>query len=264
MSIVLDLLLARPVAVVNACVDDAPAADSVEVILRRPEGAVICLGPKEEPAQVVLLAMQMSEAPSRRESWARQVAELWLDYRCAVNLVVLCPDDQVAAWAAEPIVTGFHGYELRPRVFASGGLSSLSAYEHPELAIVLAMLPGLGGQAAESWWMPLRRMADSFTAFYVEAPGEAQRTLVAALDAAVETEGADLMTYLRDWVRGFNEGRAESVLRVLETRGMTVSDDVAARVRACMDTEQLRDWLIQAISVDSVDELLPEAAPGSR
>ncbi|MEV4162297.1 hypothetical protein [Nonomuraea dietziae] len=107
-------------------------------------------------------------------------------------------------------------------------------------------------------------MADSFTAFYQEASGEAQRTLVAALDAAVEAEGTDLLTYLRDWVRGFNEGRAESVLRVLEIRGMTVSDDVAARVRACMDTEQLRDWLIWAIAADSVEELLPKAAPGSR
>src|SRR5579872_5763673 len=50
-----------------------------------------------------------------------------------------------------------------------------------------------------------------------------------------------------DFVRKFlAKGRAESLLDVLEARGLRVSDEARARILACTDATQLDTWLRMA------------------
>lgn len=50
-------------------------------------------------------------------------------------------------------------------------------------------------------------------------------------------------------------GAAESVLALLESRGMTVSDEARSRVLGCRDLDLLKSWLVRAASVGSVAEI---------
>lgn len=53
------------------------------------------------------------------------------------------------------------------------------------------------------------------------------------------------------WAEGFQEGRAdgiregtaEAVIRVMDSRGLTLASDAEEQVRACLDPELLRRWL---------------------
>jgi hypothetical protein len=55
---------------------------------------------------------------------------------------------------------------------------------------------------------------------------------------------------------GRQEGLVESILLVLEGRGLAVTDTQRLRVISCADIEQLENWLRRAGTAESADELL--------
>lgn len=69
--------------------------------------------------------------------------------------------------------------------------------------------------------------------------------------------------YLEGKAEGKEEGKAEGeargeakgVLRVLEVRGLNVSDESRARISACTDLDRLNDWLDRAGTVEHAEDL---------
>ncbi|MFE9608492.1 hypothetical protein [Streptomyces sp. NPDC006012] len=61
--------------------------------------------------------------------------------------------------------------------------------------------------------------------------------------------------YLDGQAKGHAAGMAEGVLRILEVRGLTVSDDVRERISACTDLARLGDWLDRSGTVEHAQEL---------
>jgi len=57
---------------------------------------------------------------------------------------------------------------------------------------------------------------------------------------------------------GRTEGRAESILRVLEARGIAISAEQRARILSCTDMPTLDAWLARAVSAASADEAIGE------
>ena len=55
---------------------------------------------------------------------------------------------------------------------------------------------------------------------------------------------------------GKAEGRAETLLLMLDARGLTVSEEQRKRIMSCRDAAQLEQWIRRALTVLSVDELL--------
>ncbi|GAB3459424.1 hypothetical protein GCM10027570_43520 [Streptomonospora sediminis] len=55
--------------------------------------------------------------------------------------------------------------------------------------------------------------------------------------------------------RGKAEGKAESVLRVLKARGITISEEDRTRITTCTDPETLNTWLDRAIDIHTADQL---------
>jgi hypothetical protein len=55
--------------------------------------------------------------------------------------------------------------------------------------------------------------------------------------------------------RGKAEGEAEAILLVLRARGLAVTEEQRARITACADVEQLKDWVTRAVSVESASDL---------
>ncbi|MET8452460.1 hypothetical protein [Streptomyces sp. NPDC005209] len=64
---------------------------------------------------------------------------------------------------------------------------------------------------------------------------------------------------------GEAKGEAKGVLRVLEVRGLPISDEVRERITTCTDLDRLNDWLDRAGTVACAEELFSEhpEVPGS-
>ncbi|WP_233359033.1 hypothetical protein [Thermomonospora amylolytica] len=60
---------------------------------------------------------------------------------------------------------------------------------------------------------------------------------------------------LRHRAVGRSEGLAEALLMTLETRGITVSEEVRRRITGCGDLERLENWVRRATTADSAEEL---------
>jgi hypothetical protein len=62
--------------------------------------------------------------------------------------------------------------------------------------------------------------------------------------------------YQGEYAEGLQaEGEAKSVLKVLEGRGIPVSEEVRERVMSCHDPAVLDVWLLRAIQAQSADEI---------
>jgi hypothetical protein len=57
---------------------------------------------------------------------------------------------------------------------------------------------------------------------------------------------------------GEARGQARSVLGVLETRGIPVSNVHRERILGCSDTEMLTTWLKRSVTITSADELFTQ------
>lgn len=61
--------------------------------------------------------------------------------------------------------------------------------------------------------------------------------------------------YDQGQAEGEAKGKADSVLQVLEGRGIEVPDAARARISDCTDIAQLDSWLSRALVAVTVDEL---------
>ena len=55
--------------------------------------------------------------------------------------------------------------------------------------------------------------------------------------------------------RGEARGKARAVIAVLDARGIAVSDEARARIKACSDPSQLDGWVRLAVTAGSAEEL---------
>jgi hypothetical protein len=55
-----------------------------------------------------------------------------------------------------------------------------------------------------------------------------------------------------------NEGEAQSVLKVLATRGVPVSEELRDRILACRDSATLDRWLSSALTATSAADVVGE------
>ena len=58
--------------------------------------------------------------------------------------------------------------------------------------------------------------------------------------------------------RGRIEAKVAAILAFLAARGVTVSDEVRARVEACKDSAVLDRWIVRAATSASAEEMFPE------
>jgi hypothetical protein len=58
--------------------------------------------------------------------------------------------------------------------------------------------------------------------------------------------------------RGEAKAAAESVLQVLEARGIVVTEESRLRILSCSDLEVLRSWLKQAAVAVSIEQVIDD------
>lgn len=265
-----------------------PLARSIDTALR--------VKPADGDHFLLVVETQKVRDPKKEMSWPYYVAYLQSKHGLPVLLVVTCKNRATAKWAAGPFDCKARGWTVQrtyPLVLgpdnvpvitdertvvdqpALAAFSVLTHADGPESDAILEsvcrgfarldptdenfffqfMDAGLGDTPAGKKWRQIMTFVNYF-------PGRG--TVLERAYHEGEAKGE---------VKGKAEGKAEGILRVLEVRGLDVSDDVRERVTGCTDLDRLSDWLDRAVTVAEAEELFtgaesepdpdPEEQPGS-
>ncbi|MGY4980430.1 hypothetical protein ACWCYL_25330 [Streptomyces sp. 900105755] len=231
----------------------------------------------DEGTYLLVVESQGEVDGRKRGSWPYYLSYLYEKYRCEPVLIVITQSSATARWAAQPIRLGLRGWEsltVRPLVLGPDNVPVIAderaAVRDVPLAVLSAMTHGRGRNAAailESLAAALRTIDRDSAAVFVQFVDSC------LVDPQAKQMWRDLMTAMQYFWRhplaeqvreeGREEGRvqerAEMVLRVLEWRGIAVSDSVRERVGACTDLDQLEIWAQRAVHVTDAAELFAKS-----
>lgn len=232
----------------------------------------------EGDAYLVLVESQRAVDEDKKYTWTYYLAYLADKYRLPVLLLVICHDHRVARWAAQPFKHGAGAYAaLTLRAVVVGPhnvpvivdeevardyvpLTVLSALTHAKDADIGAILTTLAAA--------LRKMDDRQEAYDL-----AEITGVGLANTQAEEIWRKMMAIDTSWYRSaFSqqlraEGRAEGIveerthklLRVLDSRGVPITDEQRNRLADCTDLEQLDEWFDRALTATTADEVFATA-----
>ncbi|MCZ4514414.1 hypothetical protein O3Q52_41055 [Streptomyces sp. ActVer] len=217
---------------------------------------------------LLVLESQGKKDERKRGSWPYYLSYLYEKYRCEPVLVVMTQSSSTARWAAQPIRFGLPGWSslvVRPMVLGPDNVPVITdekeAAQDVSLAVLSAITHG-GGPRAAAILGPLA------------AALETVDPAIAALLVQLVTSGlgdSQAKEIWRDLMAPVNyffrhpvaeqvrhetrvEDHVEMTLKILELRGLQVTDSVRVRVRACSDLDQLKTWSERAVHVaDAMD-----------
>jgi hypothetical protein len=231
--------------------------------------AVVTLTRADKNVLAVVVEVQRQVDQRKLRSWPAYVATLYARLGCPVTLLVVCPLQSVADWAAKPILFSLPPSEIHPVAFGPAQTPVITdpetAQRLPELTVLSAI-----AHAGRPDPMPLLKAMQSALAVI-----ESDRAVLyyefalTMLPTAARTLLEEYMTatdypYKSEFGRpyfaagkaeGKAEGEARSLLTVLTARGIEVSDEARAKITACTDLEQLDQWIHRAVVAERIEDL---------
>ncbi len=260
------------------------ASDEIEV-LAAPE-SLGTLRPIERRADAVLVVRERGSARARaalvievqlqpdarkRFSWPVYVAVARARLACPVSLVVVALDAATAQWCAAPIELDGRGSVLLPRVLGSAQLPPVDvdgAQRHPELA-VLSLIAHRDEPVALSIARAILACVDRLDAARAELYTDivfdflnaaARRALEAEMNLENYEPRSEFLRNLKSkcMAEGRAEGLAAALFKVLESRGLALSDDQRATIHACSDPDVLGRWIARAATASEPDALFAD------
>ncbi len=224
---------------------------------------VVLVNPK--PVLAIIVEVQLGDDGEKRFSWPVYVTGLRSRLKCPSLVLVVTPDPAIARWAAHPIDIG-PGATLTPTVVGPEAVPYITnitrALASPELAVLSVMAHGKEDpeSSAKLALTALEAVAKAglgdysvlYSDLILDALSEAARKALQMIPQGYEFK----TPFIRDALqKGRAEGRAMSIIDVLETRGIPVSADLRTRILGCTDLETLGQWFRRAVTVTSADEL---------
>ncbi|WP_280459199.1 hypothetical protein [Nocardia carnea] len=222
----------------------------------------------------VVVEIQLRRDPDKLWSWPVYTASLRARMKCPVLLLIVCPDNRTAKWAAQPLAFGYGSPSttLCPLVLAPSSVPVVTdpavATELPELAVLSAVAHPQHPDHTEIW----QALAAGFRTLGEDPALRYHDFILTMLPRAVRPAWEAFMsTGLRDYnftsdfarkylaegrAEGRAEGEAKSILTVLDARGIEVPDQVRKTITSCEDLDQLQKWLRRALEINRADELL--------
>ena len=265
-----------------------PAKADIEVLtpdtteikpLERRVDTVLRVEPSEGNGFLVALEAQTKRAAGKGTAWSYYVAYLHAKFDLPVLLVTICKHQPTAKWAAGPFecrvgpwvtqltrpfvlspenVPKITDASLVARQPAIAALSAVVHSESPDITAILELLArgmrsfdkstamywcelveiGLEDTPANETWKELEKMIATYF------PGRG--TLFEETYLKGKAEGK---------AEGEAKGEAKGILRVLEVRGLHISDNARKRITSCTDLDRLADWLDRSGTVERTEDL---------
>ncbi|MFI5779901.1 hypothetical protein [Nocardia sp. NPDC051570] len=212
----------------------------------------------------ICVEIQRGYDDSRHWKWPVYLATLRSRLQCPTYLLVIAPKLGVAAWCRRPIDLGHPGLVLRPLVLGPDRIPAVTdpveAVAVPERAVLSAIAHGEGPDAdavLTALLAGLHETGDEQAKMYYDMVAEA---LSVTARHRLEELMALTYEYQSDFARryvaeGVVAGEARLLLAVLDSRGISISQDAKDRITSCKDPDQLEMWGRRASTVDSVDQL---------
>lgn len=231
--------------------------------------AVVTLVDDGKPALAIVVEVQLRADTRKRRSWPVYVATLHARLGCPVALLIVCPDQAVAYWAAVPIIIGPPGSMLTPVVLGPEQVPIVTdlatARRVPEIAVLSALAHGARPDPRpifEALLTALDVIDHDHANLYTDL-------VFAVLPAAARDYLEELMTttshkyqsefarryFTEGEARGEARGEAKAVLAILDARGITVPDSVRTHIAGCTDLGQLDTWIRRAATAHKIQDL---------
>ncbi|MFI7151576.1 hypothetical protein ACIBO2_42240 [Nonomuraea sp. NPDC050022] len=219
---------------------------------------VITVGPRQDPIFGVIVEIQQDTKEHKRTAWARYAAALWLQLKCPVVVLALCPDTRVATWAAEPIVTSLPGFVLQPQAFGPDQVPAITdhvqAADCLELAAMSVMMHGQQRTVTEAYMTALNKLPDGDSLQYYEYAY--RLASLATRRIMEEIMSLDLWPLQSPILRGLvSKGEATALIKILKARAISVPQDAHDRIAECKDPDQMEEWIVRAASAASIDDV---------
>ncbi|WP_069171158.1 hypothetical protein [Streptomyces griseus] len=220
--------------------------------------------------------------PAKPSSWTYYLAHLNAKYGIDPVLLVVCQDEPTARWAARPIHVGppeWPSLTARPLVLGPHNVPavtdpSVAARDLP-LATFSAITHGKDVNAPailEALATALKTVDEDTALVFGELTELGLGTTPAAqiwrdlmaIDLSFFRSETSQRLRAEGLAKGMAEGKAkglaEAVVKVLERRGVAVTDAVRDRVHACTDAETLDRWLMRALTAATAEDVFTEAS----
>jgi hypothetical protein len=218
-----------------------------------------------EPVLAVIIEPQLRDSETKRYSWPVYVTTARRVAKCpAAVLVVLCPDPAEAAKCRRLIRTGHPAFDLAPIVIDSGGPPGRDGTGGPYLTVFAASMGGIDMGSEPGARRVLDAMASAevsdadrlrMTAIILRLASDAARQILEAMMTTSEYEKT-FVERIHD--QGIAEGKAEAVLKLLDARRLTLSQEQRQRVTSCTDSAQLDRWFDRAITAGTAAEVFAD------
>ncbi|MFF8611751.1 hypothetical protein [Streptomyces sp. NPDC015350] len=231
---------------------------------------------EHEGAFLLAIEAQGKKDPRKTASWPYYVSYLHNRYALPVLLLVVCQDHATAEWAARPVSIGIRRWQtltLSPLVagphnmpvitdvaearkdLALATLAAITHADNPDVGAILKTLSAALRDAPETIANPIVELT---------AQGLGNRSAAQQWRNLVAVDLSFYKSFMSEEIRdeGRDEGRAkglaESVLLVLQARGIAVTDELRERIGGCGDSRLLLQWLNRAATATTADEVFTE------
>jgi hypothetical protein len=221
----------------------------------------------------IVLEVQRDKDPDKEYSWPVYVTVVRAKKRCPTVVLVVAPDAEVAAWAAQPIDLGLGFGTLRPVVLGPASVPEVTdpavAERETELAVLSAVAHGNGPNGlavVQAALVALARLDREHAAVYFQIIWNALREpMQRALEALVmerQTEGeATFPPFVQRIVdralhEGELKGKRDTLLQLLARAGIALTEDDVARVKACDDLALLDRWVANVLGAKTASDVL--------
>jgi hypothetical protein len=196
-----------------------------------------------EPVLVIIVEAQLHFDREKTFTWPSYVIGAHARFRCHASLLVVCPDEALAARLARPIVFGPGDSKLTPFVLGPQGIPMVTevaqAQARPELAVLSAMAHGKTDAGLDVVMAAFQASAgvegDKRKALYADlvlnSAGEAARRALEALMMKNYEYQSDFAR--KYFAEGRTEGRLEGLKPLFERRlGRALTTAEKARLSA--------------------------------
>jgi len=222
---------------------------------------------------LVLLEVQRKKQEDKPSTWLYYQAYMQERHKMPTMLMVLCPNEGVADWAAGPHQLGadFHPTAtLRPFVlgaktvpkfpqvepdYADIVLGAISAVVHradPEFdAMAEALASAMG---AIGWQKDMRELSELVEVGLEKTPAKDIWRRIMSVDTSFYQ--SETSQELRE--EGRTQQLAEVVLDALRLRHVELSDAERQRVLGCSDRDQLGVWFVRAMNATTAADVFGE------
>ena len=221
----------------------------------------------------IVLEVQRDDDPDKKYAWPVYITVVRAKKRCPTIVLVVAPDLDVAAWAAQPINLGLGLGTIQPLVLGPASVPEVTspalAEQETELSVLSAVAHGNGpnGLAViQAALVALGRLDQEHAAVYFQliynALREPMRRAVEALIMERQTESKAtfppfMQRLIDDGVRaGELKGKRDALLRLVARVGVALTEDDRARILACTDGATLDRWFDNVLGAKTSTDVL--------